>query len=91
MAALVRQAGRLIRPLSKLGPRYHLTQPVVFISTSKKNKDVITSVDPIQNSDSLQKQLEKNFADLDPKADKVRNSNTFFFLLEKTVNLHVPL
>ncbi|CAE1256721.1 NDUFB11 [Acanthosepion pharaonis] len=70
MAALVRQCCRLVRPLNKLGSRYRLIQPVSFISTSKKNKDVITSVDPIPKAESLQKELEKNFADLDPKDDK---------------------
>lgn len=81
MAALVRQCCRLVRPLSKLSPRYRLIQPVSFISTSKKNKDVITSVDPIPKADSLKKELEKNFADLDPKEDKV----TFTFVCLKTV------
>lgn len=76
MAALARQCCRLVRPLNKLSPSYRLIQPVSFISTSKKNKDVITSVDPIPKADSLKKELEKNFADLDPKDDKV----TFTFV-----------
>ncbi|CAI9729864.1 Hypothetical predicted protein [Octopus vulgaris] len=71
MAALLRYSTRLIRPLSKIRSGHRLPLSAAFISTSPKNKDVITSLDPmIREKTPELKGLEKHFENIDESDDK---------------------
>ena len=72
MAAVWRAVARQGRTLNQLNilRRQLLVQPACCISTSKKNKDVAVSVQPMPKSEELRK-LEEHFADTKPNADKV--------------------
>ncbi|GAB1609676.1 NADH dehydrogenase [ubiquinone] 1 beta subcomplex subunit 11, mitochondrial-like [Argonauta hians] len=67
MAALLRLTSRIVRPLNKI-PR--LSSQAAFISTSPKNKDVITTLDPMSRDKHELKDLEKHFENLDSSEDK---------------------
>lgn len=73
MALLLRTLVRQGRTLTKLHSlRQHcLVQPTCLISTSKKNEDTSTAVQPVQKKSEELKKLEEHFANTDLEADKV--------------------
>ncbi|PVD24903.1 hypothetical protein C0Q70_15396 [Pomacea canaliculata] len=72
MALLLRTLVRQGRTLTKLQSlRQHcLVQPTCLISTSKKNEDTSTAVQPVQKKSEELKKLEEHFANTDLEADK---------------------
>ncbi|XP_046561176.1 NADH dehydrogenase [ubiquinone] 1 beta subcomplex subunit 11, mitochondrial-like [Haliotis rubra] len=70
MATFMRALARQGRTLSFVRLRHpKLQQSACLISTSKKNKDISTTVEPMEKSEEL-KRLEKHFADTNPASEK---------------------
>ncbi|KAL5013648.1 hypothetical protein ScPMuIL_007918 [Solemya velum] len=66
---LATRQGRILASICRHKKVFY--QPACFISTSKKNKDGITTqVDPMHPKTEIQKKLEEHFAESDPSSEK---------------------